>query len=96
MANNERQEGMWLLLNGGLLVVVLWSAIGVIETSHRCRDLYASLQLLQRDQWELQENWHRLLLEEGAQATYHEIEQEAGRLLGMHIPAVSDVRRVLR
>lgn len=96
MARNAQQGRAWLLLNGGLLGLLLWTAIAVIDVSHRCRELYAGLQVLQRDQWDMQENWYRLLLEESARATYHEVEKEAESRLGMRYPAVAEIRRVLR
>lgn len=96
MVSAARQQRGWLLVNGVLLALVMWSALGVIDSSHLCRGVYASLHVLQREQWNLQENWHRLVLESGATSTPHEVEQEAERLLGMHIPAVADVRRVQR
>jgi cell division protein FtsL len=83
-----------LLLNGGLLVLVVWTAVAIVESSHRCRQLYAELQALQSEQWDSQEQWSRLLLEESTWATYHRIEQVAVERLGMQVPAMSDTRVV--
>ena len=86
----------WLLGNAALLLLVVWTAVSVVEVSHKCRALFAELQDLQSEQWSLQEGFSRLLLEESAWATYHRVEQVAGQRLGMRVPAASETRRVSR
>ena len=81
-----------VLANAGLLALVLWTAVAIVDTSHRCRQLYAELQSLQSEQWNMQEQWSRLLLEESTRATYHRIERVATERLGMHLPTVGDTR----
>ena len=85
----------WLGLNAVLLAAVMFSAVAVIDSSHRCRMQYASLQSLQSDQWGMQEEWGRLLLEHSTWAAHHRVEQLARRELGMHTPANTELRVVL-
>ena len=44
----------------------LTSAFGVIYTSHRARELFRELELLRRDENEIQIGWRQLLLERSA------------------------------
>lgn len=86
----------WYAINGGLLLLVVWSAVAVVDVSHRCRVLFAALQDLQSEQWTQQERFGQLLLEESTWATYHRVEQVAGKRLGMRVPAPGETRLVGR
>jgi cell division protein FtsL len=86
----------WLAINAVLVAAVAMSALAVIGTSHECRQAYTRLQLLQVSQWDMQENWSRLLLQESALATHYRVEQVASRSLRMRIPAAADTRLLLR
>ncbi len=85
----------WWLLNLGLGVALLATAVAVIETSHRCRVMYARLQELQLAQWDMQEQWGRLLLEQSTWATHHRVEQLAGKQLKMRLPTLDELWVVL-
>ena len=84
---NSKSAALWGVLNTALVGAVLLSSLSLVETSHRCRSLYASLQRMEVDQWNLQEQWSRLLLEESTWAAHHRVEQLARQRLNMHLPA---------
>jgi cell division protein FtsL len=86
----------WLGINALLVLAVLMTALAVISTSHQCRQAWAKLQGLQSAQWDMQENWSRLLLQESALATHYRVEQAAERRLQMRIPEAADIHLVLR
>ena len=75
------------LLNGLLLVLVFASAFAVIGSTHRSRALYAELQRIEAERWDLDEEYSRLLLEQGTWASYHRIAREAQAALGLAPPA---------
>jgi cell division protein FtsL len=85
----------WWLLNLGLGVALLTTAVSVIDTSHRCRVMYARLQDLQLSQWNMQEQWGRLLLEQSTWAAHHRVEQLASKQLKMRLPTVDELQVVL-
>ena len=91
---STRSHATWLLLNMGLVVAVLSSAVAVVETSHHCRSLYAELQRMQSDQWAMQEHWGRLLLEQSTWAAHDRVESLARRQLDMHLPAAAELQVV--
>ncbi|MCZ6830398.1 MAG: cell division protein FtsL [Gammaproteobacteria bacterium] len=86
----------WLGINALLTLAVVLSAVAVVGTSHKCRQSYARLQKLQSAQWDMQENWSRLLLQESALATHYRVEQAAEQRLQMRIPTAADIRLLLR
>lgn len=73
----------------GLLVLV--SAIGIVELRHRNRTVFAHLQSLQQVRDALEVEWGRLLLEEGAWSQHRRIESTATRKLGMNMPGNAQV-----
>ena len=75
------------LLNGLLLVLVFASAFAVIGSTQRSRALYAELQRIEAQRWGLDEEYSRLLLEQGTWASYHRIAREAQTALGLAPPA---------
>jgi cell division protein FtsL len=85
----------WYLLNLSLAAAVVFTAVSVIETSHHCREMYSKLQTMQLAQWDMQEQWGRLLLEQSTWASHHRVEQLARKELGMRLPA-SDELQVVR
>lgn len=85
----------WWLLNLGLGLAVMLTAVSVIETSHRCRVMYAHLQELQLAQWDMQEQWGRLLLEQSTWAAHHRVEQLARKQLNMRLPATAELQVVM-
>jgi cell division protein FtsL len=84
----------WFALNAALVTSVLATAVAVVETSHHCRQMYSELQALEVAQWDMQENWGRLLLEQSTWAAHHRVEQLARKQLGMHLPAPAELRVV--
>jgi cell division protein FtsL len=81
-------------VNAALLLLVLGSALGVVYSTHLCRQLYASLQLLEASHWHLQEDYGRLLLEHSTWASHHRIEQVAASQLQMASPGLAELRLV--
>ena len=79
-------------MNAGCIFLIVASAFLVIQSSHACRQLYAQLQILEASRWYMEEDFGRLLLEHSTWASYHRIEQVAGRELNMQPPAISDLR----
>jgi cell division protein FtsL len=79
-----------------LTLALIGSAVAVVSSSHQCRLSYARLEKLRVEQWDMQENWSRLLLQESALATHYRVEQAAAGRLQMRIPDAADTRLVLR
>lgn len=73
-------------VNTVVLGAVALSAFAVIQSTHACRSLYSKLQALEADQWYLQEDYGRLLLEESTWASHYRIEQVARGDLAMAEP----------
>ena len=90
-----RRKVGWWVLNLGLGLAVMLTAVSVIETSHRCRVMYARLQELQLAQWDMQEQWGRLLLEQSTWAGHHRVEQLARKQLKMRLPAAAELQVVM-
>lgn len=84
-----------LWANLATLVAVIASSFGVIQSTHACRDLYASLQVLEARQWHLQEEYGRLLLEESAWASHHRVEKVARSELQMAEPDLANYHLVM-
>jgi cell division protein FtsL len=93
MSGSSRRP--WYILNLLLLAACVSSAVSIVETSHQCRLMYARLQGLQSSQWDMQEQWGRLLLEQSTWAAHHRVEQLARTQLGMRLPAVTELQVVL-
>ncbi|MBN7795371.1 cell division protein FtsL [Parahaliea mediterranea] len=92
LAGDSARRGRVALLP--LMMAVVLSAFGVIHSSHACRELYAELQRLEADQWYLQEDYSRLLLEQSAWASHYRVEKVATGELGMHSPIVEELKVV--
>ncbi|MFV0477214.1 MAG: cell division protein FtsL [Parahaliea sp.] len=93
-AQNAAASGAARVLVIALLAAVVASAFMVIHSSHICRQLYASLQTLEADQWYLQEDYSRLLLEQSTWASHYRVEKVATDKLNMHSPAVAELKVV--
>ncbi|MBF0470741.1 MAG: cell division protein FtsL [Gammaproteobacteria bacterium] len=76
----------WVL--GAALFV---SALGVIFTIHYSRLLFIELQGLQQTRDELNSEWGRLQLEQGAHARHGRVERLARNELGMEMPAHNEI-----
>ena len=84
----------WYALNLSLAAAAIFTAVSVVETSHYCRAMYTRLQDLQSAQWDMQEQWGRLLLEQSTWAAHHRVEQLARKELGMRLPVVTELQVV--
>lgn len=85
----------WLALGAVAVVALLWTAVAIVETSHLCRQHYATLQEMQARQWNMQEQWGRLLLEQSTWAGHHRVEQLARRELDMRPPGATERQVVM-
>ena len=74
----------WVTLLLALLVVA--TALGVIYTAHRSRELFRTLEQARRDQNEIQIEWRQLLLERSTLSAHARVEQIAGQQLQMSLP----------
>lgn len=88
------RELLWI--NLGVASLALLSAFAVIHSTHACRDLYTNLQTLEAQQWHLQEDYGRLLLEESTWASHYRVEKVARGDLGMGEPDLSRYKVVRR
>ncbi|HSB95386.1 MAG TPA: cell division protein FtsL [Spongiibacteraceae bacterium] len=69
-----------------LLISVAISALAVIDSTHRSRELFNEWQQLQRREWALEEDWERLLLEQSTWAAHERVSQIAESKLDMTLP----------
>lgn len=69
-----------------LALVIVMSAMSVVELRHRNRTTFIHLQSLLQARDELEVEWSKLLLEEGAWSQHRRIESTATRKLGMRMP----------
>lgn len=74
-----------------LVTAVVLSATAVVYSKHRTRTLFAELQSLHRDRDQLNVEWERLQLEQGAWTTHGRIERLAREKLDMAPPGRDDV-----
>lgn len=68
------------------------SALGVVYTKHRSRDLFIELQSLQRDRDHMEVEWGRLQLELATLANPGYVERIAREDRGMRVPDPDEVR----
>ena len=69
-----------------LMLSIFATSVGLIASSHRCRDYYSFLQKLEVEAWFLKEEHSRLLLEHSTWASYDRVEEVATRKLFMRAP----------
>ena len=82
------------MLSALLVILCLASALGVIYSSHVCRESYAALQDLEAERWASQEQYSRLLLEHSTLASPHRVLGLAEERLQMHVPNIASTRVV--
>ena len=70
-----------------MVMLLLASSVGVFYSSHETRQMYRSLQVLQQDQDDLDDEYEKLLLEQSAWANYTRVDQLAREKLNMSAPA---------
>jgi cell division protein FtsL len=69
-----------------LVLLVIISALALIYSTHRSRELFNEWQQQQRREWALDEDWERLLLEQSTLAAYERVSQSAESKLDMVMP----------
>ncbi|MBY5269057.1 cell division protein FtsL [Spiribacter salinus] len=79
--------GLVVLVLAGLVVA---SAIAVVETKHQSRSLFVKLEALRSERDELNTDWSRLRLEQGALATHSRVERIARDDLSLRVPDPGD------
>lgn len=83
-----------IVVTVALVLLVTISALALIYSTHRSRDLFNEWQQQQRREWALDEDWERLLLEQGTLAAYERVSQSAESQLDMVMPDPAAVRVV--
>jgi len=79
-----------------LLAVALATAFAIIGSTHRVRAAYAELQGLEGQRCYLEEEYSRLLLEQGTWSSHHRIATEARTSLGLDLPGRERTRVLQR
>lgn len=83
-----------LLISVILLMAVVASSLMLVFTTHRSRTLFNESQQQQRREWALDEDWERLLLEQGTLAAYERVSQSAESRLDMVMPDPAAIKVV--
>ena len=76
----------WLLLGVAMLSLVVASALAVIYSTYKNRQLFSELQQQNRETMRLGEEWGRLLLEQSTWVSHERIERLAKTQLKMKVP----------
>ncbi|MDG1773176.1 MAG: cell division protein FtsL [Oceanicoccus sp.] len=79
-----------------VLLLVVVSALGVIYSSYKSRQLFSEVQQQNREAMRLEEDWGRLLLEQSTWASHARIERLAKSELKMVVPAPETIIVVKR
>ncbi|MCR8923695.1 cell division protein FtsL [Dasania sp. GY-MA-18] len=77
-----------------LIALVVASALAVIYSTYKSRQLFSALQREYRHEIELEEQWGRLLLEQSTWASPVRIEEVAKKKLAMKVPDPTAIRIV--
>ena len=77
-----------------LLASVFFSAVEVVIHRHGNRQLFLTLQDLQSQRSDLDQEWGQLLLEQGTWGAHGRIEDVARNKLNMTLPTVQNTFRV--
>lgn len=78
-------EFLWMLVIPAFFVIM--SAIAVVYSSFKARDLVSEFQHLQDQRNNYQEEWGQLLLEQSTLGAFNRIETLADKQLDMAVPA---------
>lgn len=84
----KRSQWFFLLLLGVCVVV---SAIAVVHSKYRSRQLFAELKQLDRQADRLDIQWNGLLIEHGTWGAPQRIETEARKKLKMRLPRADEI-----
>ena len=90
--NTSAASGMGSLL--ALLLIaaaVVASAIGVVYQAQRGRHLFAELAALRKEQYELDIQWSRLMLERSTMLGHDRVERIAASRFGMVLPSPEQI-----
>lgn len=79
-----------------LLLAVVVSALGVVHSRHRHRQLFVELSRLEKERDELNIEFGQLQLEQATWADPNRVEQIATVTLGMRYPRADELRVVVR
>ncbi len=74
------KNNLWML---ALWVLVVCSAVAVVASTQKSRELFGQLEVLRNENNYLREEWGRYLLEQSAWGAYSRVEQVASEELGM-------------
>ncbi|WP_339339461.1 cell division protein FtsL [uncultured Oceanicoccus sp.] len=85
-AATNAEQAKLLALSLLVLLLVVASALGVIYSSYKSRQLFSALQQQNRQAVRLEEDWGRLLLERSTWASHARIERLAKSELTMVVP----------
>ncbi len=80
-----------ILLVITLALVVLISAVAVVEAKHESRKRFVALQALENERDRMNVEWGQLQLEQGTWATHSRIESIAHKRLHMVIPEMESI-----
>ena len=75
-----------------LVSLVFGTGMSVVYTKHRTRQLFAELQILQKNGDDLHIQWAQLLLEQGTWAAYSRVEKLSRESLGMQPPPPAEIQ----
>jgi len=77
-----------------LALIVVLSAIGVVQSSHLSRQLFTEQAIFLDRNDQLQLEWAQLLLEQSAWSSPNRLENIASKQLGMHMPEAEDIQLI--
>lgn len=83
-----------LIITLMLSLVVVMSAIGVVQSSHLSRQLFAEQAILLDRNDQLQLEWAQLLLEQSAWSSPNRLEGIASQKLGMRAPDAEEIKLI--
>lgn len=69
-----------------LALFCLGSALAVVTVSHQSRQAFMQMRVLEEERDQLQGEFEKLLLEQGAWSSYARVQQLAEKELGLHEP----------
>ena len=77
-----------------LALILVLSAIGVVQSSHLSRQLFTERAILLDRNDQLQLEWAQLLLEQSAWSSPNRLENIASKKLSMHMPQAEDIQLI--
>ena len=86
VTNSVASEKTNMMLLSVVILLLVISALGVIYSSYKSRQLFSQLQQHGRETLRLEEQWGRLLLEQSTWASHERIEGLAKSKLNMLAP----------